>query len=152
MCLYCISSSVYFHSWSVESSRLSRNVLFFSLCALGGYSFSLNSPGRNLMFYPDCISDMLYILMWKGLHKCVSAVLTWLWACRDDCSHMLVCVHACTCNYTDDSSLLSIMNEVLNVFLSRAPLMGVLWGNIVHTHPRLPQHLQMTQTHTHLSL
>lgn len=66
------------------------------------------------------------------------------------CNHD--CVHACSCEYTDDSWLLSIMNEVLNVFLSRVPLMGERWGNTVHTHSSPPTSTNNAQSNTHVPL
>lgn len=64
--------------------------------------------------------------------------------------YVLVCVHACRCEYTDDSWVRSIMNEVLNVFLSRVSTNGGAVGKYsphTHTHSHLPQHLQITHTH-----
>lgn len=51
-----------------------------------------------------------------------------------------------------DSWLLRIMNEVLNVFLSRVSLMEALWGNTVHTHTDTHRSQQNIHTHPHISL
>ena len=50
------------------------------------------------------------------------------------CIYLPLSMHAYRCEYTDDSWLLSIINEVLNAFLSWVSPMGALWVNNTHTH------------------